>query len=249
MKERGLTAIVSPDPGFSASGFTARCLLRAARSGTLATIGAEGTPFASLVTPALGPDGTALMLLSSLAAHTRHLQANPHCALMVMGDANGPNPQTAPRVTLTGRALPAPDPSLRAFWLTHHPYAAGYADFTDFRLWRLLPGAAHMVGGFARAATLSAAELLPPEGAVQALAAAADRIMAHCNDDHADALNLLAERRGHIGMWRMVSVDCDGFDLVCGDHVLRFAFAAPVSDAPGVRAALVSLVEEASSPF
>ena len=235
-----MTGIVSPD-----NGFTARCLLRAARAGTLATQSAENTPFASLVTPVLAPDGRALMLLSSLAAHTRHLRANPHCALMVVGEADGPNPQTAPRVTLTGQAAPEADPRLRAFWLAHHPYAAGYADFTDFALWRLEPVGAHMVGGFARAATLSAAELLPPAEAVQALAAAAGRIMTHCNDDHADALNLLAQRRGHAGIWHMVSVDCDGFDMACGDEVLRLAFAAPVSDAAGVRAALVSLVQDA----
>jgi len=243
MKERGLTAIVSPEPGFMA-----RCLLRAAHAGTLATQSLDGTPFASLVTPALAPDGAALMLLSSLAAHTRHLAANPHCALMVIGDADGPNPQTTPRVTLTGKATPEPDPSLRAFWLAHHPYAAPYADFTDFALWRLMPGAAHMVGGFARATTLSAAELLPPAETVQVLAAAAARIMTHCNNDHAEALNLLAERRGHTGNWRMISVDCDGFDVACGDDVLRLAFAAPVPDAAGVRAALVSLVQEAQDP-
>jgi putative heme iron utilization protein len=239
-KERGVAAIVSPD-----NGFTARCLLRAARAGTLATQSAENTPFASLVTHALAPEGSALMLLSSLAAHTRHLRANPHCALMVVGEADGPNPQTAPRVTLTGQAVPEPNAALRGFWRAHHPYAAGYADFTDFALWRLVPAGAHLVGGFARAATLSAAELLPPEDAVQALAAAAERIMTHCNNDHADALNRLAQRRGHTGGWQMISVDCDGFDMACGDDVLRLAFAAPVSDAPGVRAALVSLVRDA----
>jgi putative heme iron utilization protein len=240
MKERGLTAIVSPD-----AGFTARCLLRAAKAGTLATIAADGTPFASLVTPALAPDGMALMLLSSLAAHTRHLHANPHCALMMMGEADGPNPQTTPRITLVGQAARAAEPSLRAFWLSHHPYAAGYADFTDFSLWRLVPSGAHMVGGFARATTLSAAELLPPEGAVQTIATASERILTHCNDDHAEALTLLAACRGHKGTWRMIGVDADGFDMASGDCVLRLAFAAPVSDAAGVRSALVNLVREA----
>ncbi len=236
-----MTAIVPSD-----NGFTARCLLRAARAGTLATQSAESTPFASLVTPALAPDGTVLMLLSSLAAHTRHLRANPHCALMVVGEADGPNPQTAPRITLTGQAAPEAGSWLRAFWLAHHPYAAPYADFTDFALWRLVPDGAHLVGGFARAATLSAAQFLPPDGAVQALASAAERIMTHCNNDHADALNLLAQRRRHTGNWHMISVDCDGFDMACGDEVLRLAFAAPVSDASGVRAALVSMIQDAA---
>jgi putative heme iron utilization protein len=227
------------------AGFSARCLLRAARAGTLATQDAGNAPFASLVTPAIAPDGSVLMLLSELAAHTRHLRANPACALMVVGAAAEMNPQTAPRVTVTGRAAPEADPALRRFWVAHHPYAAMYADFSDFSLWRLVPEAAHVVGGFARADRLTAAELLPPAGAVRALEAAAARIVGHCNDDHADSLNLLARRHGHAGHWRMLAVDCDGFDLVSGEHVLRMAFDAPVEDGPGVRAALVRLVTAA----
>jgi putative heme iron utilization protein len=235
-----MEAAVPEEPGFAA-----RRLLRAARAGTLATIDDEGAPFASLVTPAIAPDGTVLMLLSSLAAHTRHLHARPDCAFMVTGAPDGPNPQTCPRITLTGRAAPAPDPALRRFWVEHHPYAAFYADFADFALWRLVPLAAHVVAGFARAARLSAAELLPSPAAVQALEAAASRIVAHCNNDHADALNLLAQHRGQPGNWHMLSVDCDGFDMTDEDRVLRVAFDAPVSDAPGVRAAMVRLIHQA----
>jgi putative heme iron utilization protein len=241
-RERGVEALV---PG--ESGFAARCLLRAARAGTLATQAADNTPFASLVTPAMAPDGTALMLLSSLAAHTRHLRARPDCALMVMGAPDGPNPQTAPRVTMTGRAAPEDDPALRRYWVEHHPYAEMYADFADFALWRLVPTGAHVVGGFARAASLSAAELLPPTQAVQALREAEARIIGHCNADHADALNLLAQRQGRTGEWRMVGVDCDGFDMVSDDDVLRLAFDAPVADGPGVRRALVRLVQAAQA--
>jgi putative heme iron utilization protein len=215
MEERNLAPEVPGEPGF-----IARCLLRTARAGTLATQAADGTPFASLVTPAIAPDGTALMLLSSLAAHTRHVHASPHCALMVAGRPDGPNPQTTPRLTLTGEASPAPEPGLRAVWLAHHPYAALYADFADFALWRLVPKAAHMVGGFARAATLTAADLLPPAGAVHAIEAASARIISHCNNDHAEALGLLARRQGYAGHWRMIGVDCDGFDIAHGDDAL-----------------------------
>src|SRR5919202_1607108 len=88
----------------------ARCLLRGARAGTHATATA-GQPFAALVTPACAPDLSVLLFLSTLSEHTRHLRAEPRCALMVQGVADGPNPQTAPRVTVTGLAEPAPDPA------------------------------------------------------------------------------------------------------------------------------------------
>src|ERR1700722_12428756 len=92
---------------------TARCLLRSARVGTLAT-SAKGQPFASLVTPACAPDLSLLLLLSGLSEHTRHLVADPRCSVLVCGAADGANPQTAPRVTVTGIAEVADDPALKA---------------------------------------------------------------------------------------------------------------------------------------
>ena len=73
---------MAEDPGSSALGtaFEARKLLRAARSGTLATAVDGGQPFASLVTPACAPDLSRLLLLSNLSEHTRHLCAEPRCS-------------------------------------------------------------------------------------------------------------------------------------------------------------------------
>jgi len=230
--------------GPALAGFSARCLARAARSGVLATLAGE-QPFASLVTPACMPDGSVLMLLSSLAAHTRHLVVAPRCALMVTGAAENANPQTAPRLTITGVAAPQEDPALRHYWVQRHPYAALYAEFTDFAVWRLLPEAGHYVGGFAMARVLARESLWPPPAHVAAIEQAAGRIIEHCNADHRDALSLLAQSHGHAGDWRMIGVDVDGFDMVQDDTVLRIAFDAPVEDAAGVRAALLRLVKAA----
>lgn len=224
-------------------GFEARRLIRAAKAATLATA-AEGQPFASLVTPATAPDLAPLLLLSSLSEHTRQLRAEPRCALLFSGVPEGPNPQTAPRVTLTGLAeeVPAAEvPALKARWLARHPYAALYADFGDFALWRVRPGGALLVGGFARAVRLRLADLLPAPAAVAALAAAEPEILAHVNDAHADALALIARRLpgGTPGPWRLAAVDCDGCDLARGEQVLRLSWPAPVADADGVRRALI----------
>src|ERR1700690_2823973 len=135
----------------TSSAFEARKLLRAARCGTLATAADGGQPFASLVTPACAADLSVLLLLSNLSEHTRHLRAEPRCSLLVSGTAEGANPQTAPRVTVTGVAEVADDPVLKARYLAVHPYASLYADFGDFHLWRVTPMAALFVGGFARA--------------------------------------------------------------------------------------------------
>ncbi len=219
----------------------ARRLLRAARAASLAT-SAAGQPFASLVTPATTPDGSPLLLLSALAEHTRHLHADPRCAVLVSGVAESANPQTAPRLTLTGTAERVDDSTLKARWLAVHPYAALYADFVDFALWRITVGGGLLVGGFARANRLTAADLAPDPDAVAAIAAAEARVIAHCNADHADAMAVLA---GGPGEWRMVAADVDGCDLAPVEPdsaTVRRAWPAPLASAGEVRAALVEML-------
>ena len=229
-------------------GFEARRLIRGAISATLAT-SAEGLPFASLVTPATAPDLSPLLLLSSLSEHTRHLKVEPRCSLLFLGAPEGPNPQTAPRVTLTGLAEPVPAeklPALKGRWLARHPYAALYADFADFALWWIRPGGALLVGGFARATRLRLADLLPDPAAVAALAEAEREILDHVNADHPDAVAAIAEglHGGMAGAWRLAAVDTDGCDLALEETVLRHAWPAPVADADGVRSALIRAVHE-----
>jgi putative heme iron utilization protein len=219
----------------------ARLLLRAARVATLAT-SAQGQPFASLVTPATAADLSVLMLLSSLSEHTRHLRADPRCALLVTGLAASANPQTAPRLTVTGNAEPDTDPALKARFLAVHPYARLYADFGDFAVWRVRPLAGLFVGGFARAVRLRGADLLPDPAAVAAIAAAEADILSHCNRDHADALAAIA---GLPGAWTMVGADTEGCDLAQDETVIRVGWSAPAADAGAIRAELVRLTRAA----
>ena len=216
----------------------ARRLLRSARVGTLATAQA-GQPHASLVTPACAPDLSVLILISELSPHTRQLRADGRCGLLVAGPPTEPNPQTAPRLGLTGTARPEPDPALKARWLAVHPYAALYAGFGDFSLWRVALSAGQFVGGFARAARLTAADLAPDAGAVARVGAAEQDILRHCNGSHADAMALLG------GGWRMVACDVDGCDLAHGDTVRRVAWASPANDADDVRRELVRIAHAA----
>lgn len=223
-------------------------LIRGAASATLAS-SAEGQPFASLVTPAPAPDLSPLLWLSTLSAHTRQLAADPRCALLFTGTPDGPNPQTAPRVTVTGLAERVPEaeaPPLKARWLARHPYAAPYADFADFGLWRVRIGGALQVGGFARAERIKASELAPDPAAVAAILAAEADIIAHVNAEHADAVAAIAQGLlgGAAGNWRLVAVDVDGCDLSDCNQTVRLAFLAQVSDSDGVRAALIRAARE-----
>ncbi len=225
----------------------ARLLLRAARAATLATT-TDGQPFASLVTPTTAPDASILVLLSDLSEHTRHLRADPRCAIMVMGQPDGPNPQTAPRLTITGLAALEPGESLKSRWIALHPYAAFYAGFGDFNLWRIRPIGALFVGGFARAHRLRQPDLVAH---APAIAEAEPGIIAHCNDDHPDALALIATAHGHNPPgthWTMATVDADGFDLVHDETVRRIPWPEPAATPNDVRKMLVDLARAARNP-
>jgi putative heme iron utilization protein len=133
----------------------AAALAAGARVGSLATA-EDGQPYASLVTPAFGPDGAPLMLLSTLSIQ---LQKHANCCLLLTGQAAGENPQTTPRLSLSGRASPVDAALAAPAYLAIHPYAELYVGFSDFGYWRLHITAAHYIGGFAAAAQLDVAAL------------------------------------------------------------------------------------------
>ncbi|MDE2239297.1 MAG: pyridoxamine 5'-phosphate oxidase family protein [Rhodospirillales bacterium] len=133
---------------------TAAALLRGAHSAVLATT--QGSqPYASLVTPALDDAARPILLLSNLAAHTKHLRVNPRCALFIQGTPPTSNPQTAPRLCLMGEAMTVEAELVRAIYLRAHPYAAAYAGFTDFSFWKLEISETKFIGGFAQAHDLN----------------------------------------------------------------------------------------------
>ena len=142
----------------------ARRLMRAATSATLATLGREGHPHTALVTPAIAPDGAPLLLLSTLSEHTRQLLRDPRCSLLFQGVPAEENPQTTPRVSLSGTAERVEDAALKSAELARHPYAAPYADFADFLLWRVAPRSALMVLDFGRAHRLRGVDLATAPG-------------------------------------------------------------------------------------
>lgn len=145
-----------------------RALVGAGRLAALGTLD-DGAPFVSMVLYAFevrpGAAPAALIHVSRLAAHTRHLGADPRASLMIVEpDLGTKDPQTLARLTLQCRAeaLPRDDAGYQAareHYLARLP-AQGYLfDFPDFGLFRLVPHEARYVGGFARAFTLDAARL------------------------------------------------------------------------------------------
>ncbi len=223
-----------------------RQVVRSCRKAALATLMAGedvAMPYASLVTVAVDHDLAPLLLLSGISDHTKNIVADPRVSLLFDGTEGHANPQTGPRVTLSGIAEPTTDDRLRARFLSHHPAAARYADFGDFSLWRVRPDRAHFVGGFGRAVWFDAPFGLDEVERAR-LIADEPGIVAHMNSDHAEAINLLADAPAD-GGWRMVGIDVDGCDLAGESAWRRIDFASPLVGPGAARATLVELVDRA----
>jgi putative heme iron utilization protein len=239
--------MTEPSPGAIARG-----VMRGADRATLATVmrGEQpdtGAPYASLVLAALDHDASPLLLISTLADHTRNLAADPRVSLLFDGTAGLDEPLTGPRVSVQGTAKRTDDPRHRARFLARHPGAAMYAGFKDFAFYRVEPARAHLVAGFGRIHWIEAGGLLLDVRESAPLAKSEPGIIEHMNADHADAVQLYASRllsRGGEG-WRMTGIDPEGADLRLGGAVARLPFERPVHDSDSARAELVRLVKHA----
>ena len=141
----------------------ARRLISDRKVGVLATMSGRhpGWPYPAMMPYALDVTGRPLFLISTLAAHTQDLLANPRAALQVSGELVEENPAQTPRVALMGMvtAVPPEDRLVaRAAYLQTLPEAEMWADFGDFEFYRLEPVDIHYVGGFGAAAWISPAD-------------------------------------------------------------------------------------------
>jgi putative heme iron utilization protein len=229
----------------------AKDLLRSVRAGALATLSLpEGAPFASLVNVATAPDGSPILLLSRLAAHTRHLEADPRMSLLLARGGSG-DPLAHPRLTLTGAARRVVEPSMREWvrtrFLAKHPKSALYADFPDFSFWLVEIARAHLNGGFARAASFDGVSIQTKLDGAEALIAAEVPALAHLNEEHGAALALYATVLAGKppGTWRASGLDPEGLDLACEDETARIGFPERVEEPGALRLMLKSLAEDA----
>lgn len=137
----------------------ARGLLASARFGALAIRDPEtGFPHVTRVAVGMQEDGAPLLLISTLAHHTRALLQDPVCALLVGEPGDKGDPLNHPRVSLQARAVEIDKAPVRAAWLASHPKTTLYFDFPDFKMFRLDITLAHMNGGFAKAYHLTGAD-------------------------------------------------------------------------------------------
>jgi putative heme iron utilization protein len=148
MSQQNTGAEAGPSPAQEARAFACDC-----QHGVLSTLSKrlEGFPFGSVSPFILDPEGNPIILISDLAEHSRNLQADPRCSLILQPFAE--DMQSTGRITVIGHAamLAADDKAaLRSTYLHRFPQAADYFAMHDFRFWRIRPLKVRWIGGFGR---------------------------------------------------------------------------------------------------
>ena len=235
----------------------ARTLVAAQSRGALSTIALTpaGTPFGLVVTYGLDPEGQPWFFVSTMAEHTRNLEADPRASLLVVeATPAGADPLASGRVTLLGRVEAVTDAgereSARAGYLAANP-SAFYVDYGDFRCMRLAIADIRYVGGFGRMSWVDVADYRGAKA--DPLASSAEYIIGHMNVDHAEALVELCHAftgRDDVLAASMTSVDRYGFEVIANlgperREALRIGFRSPQDDASSFRKEVIAMLAEA----
>ena len=232
----------------------ARTLLHIGSIGSLSTLSQKrpGWPFSSVMPYGLDPDGRPTFLISTMAMHTQNILHDPRASLLVAESEADGDPLGASRVTLMGKISQVPDQELKVVkerYLSRYENARYWVNFKDFAFYRLEIEEIYFVGGFSVMGWVTATQYHRAE--VDPLAELAPEIITHMNEDHSDALLLLA--RHFDGTTpdevKMTAVDRLGFDLQLKTadevHGTRIQFTHEARNTKAVREVLVEMVQNA----
>jgi len=234
-----------PEPTYAER---ARTLVHMGRVGALSTLSRRHAdwPFGSLMPYGLDERGSPTFLISTMAMHTQNLLADPRASLLVTEPGVAEDPLGAGRVTLMGRVAKTTRAEIRESYLTRHPNSSYWVDFKDFAFFQVEIVDVYFVGGFGVMGWVDAEDYAKAEP--DPLADAARGILDHMNEDHVDAMLLLARGLGGVEGTdaKMTTVDRLGFHLRLetqdGMRGLRIAFSREARSPEETREILVDMV-------
>lgn len=232
--------MTTPDAAAAARDLLCRCY-----DGVLATVSVDvpGYPFGSVVPYCLDSHGRPLILIATIAQHTKNIRADGRVSLTVFDRAE-PDLQAAGRVTVLGDAqrLSDHERTLALRYYRYFPQSHDYDRTHDFAFYAIAPRRIRYIGGF------GAIHWFEPAALVLANPFDADAergIVDHMNVDHADALHhycAQADIAVPDGVTpELVGCDSEGINLRLAARVVRIAFPAPAQTLQGVRQTLVAM--------
>lgn len=230
----------------------ARTIAASTNTGTLATLTAQGDPWASFVTYGL-LGGAPVLCVSNMAEHGRNLIGDPRASIAVVAPPTESDPLANGRITLAG-AVRRPEgddaEAARQAHLDAVPAAKYYVDFSDFTLWVLDVDRVRWVGGYGRMQSAAGGDYaIAQPDPVKPVAGGA---IAHLNADHAESLAAMARTLGGYPDTRSAictGLDRYGLDLKVtterGVAYTRVGYAKPIDSADELRMATVELAGRA----
>lgn len=220
----------------------ARQMLRAHRYGVLSTLSKkfDGYPFGSITPYLIDHDGSLIILISTLAEHTKNIQHDSRISL-ISHNQNDPQIQTQGRVTLIGNAELAKNPEqIGQRYMRYFPEAQAYLSMHDFSFYRIQSVAIRYIAGFGGIHWVNMEDYaVHPYPLIEQ----ENDVVAHMNADHQITMQRYCQhfRQYEAQNVTMLGIDCDGFDIRADNKVLRFDFSQTVTDAQQARVALVEM--------
>lgn len=208
-----------------------------------------GFPFGSMMPYAADNFGRPIFFVSSMAMHTHNLRQDPRASLLITQPDVSGDPLGAARVTLLGEVNEAPADEVKDLYLSRYENAKYWQEYSDFAYYRLQVSSVYFIGGFGVMGWILAEDYR--SASPDPLASAAAGIIRHMNNDHADALRLIARRFAgeESDEAAITAVDRLGFHLrlKSGEriHGTRVAFLREVKNTEEARAVFVEMVRQA----
>ena len=138
-------------------GEEARALVQSCSSCVLGTTDrTEGYAYTSFSTFAALDNGDLIFLWSDLSEHCQNVKHDERISVLCEQASTHSTPQAGSRVTLVGSVKQTEDEKVRDIFLSKHPKAQVYVDFTDFNFYVLCVEKAHLVAGFGKAVWIEA---------------------------------------------------------------------------------------------
>jgi len=226
----------------SDNALTARRLLNHQSFGVLSThsIDVPGYPFGSIAPYTLNHDGEPIILISTIAQHTRNIKENNKVSLTVF-DPHADDPQAASRLTWIGDAesIDPSDADSRDRYLRYFPSAESYFQTHDFSFYRVGLRRARFIGGFGEIYWIEPDAML----ARNPFRETEKGIVDHMNQDHQKALIHYCKvlKDVETSDVAMTGIDSEGLDMLAGKRKLRIDFDSPISTPEQARKELVRL--------
>jgi heme iron utilization protein len=203
----------------------------------------------------LGHDCQPIVLISTIAEHTKNIIANPKVSLLVFAGAEDLHANG--RLTLIGEAvqIEKDDADMMARYCRYFPESAGYLAMHDFQFYRLHIHQARYIAGFGKMSWMVGEEIVDLKNTEKAatISHLETSMIEHMNADHMETLLLYCQHFYGVVPSRvtLIGVDCDGFDVeaVVANtiKILHFNFDAPIFDANSARMAFVALSKAAKA--